>query len=163
AEPDIGFAQFGYSVGTAGDVNGDKASDVIVGAPQYLGNGAAFVYHGSETGLSLTPDWTVLSDQGGTQFGHSVGAAGDVDGDQFADVIVGAPTYDNGQTDEGAAFAYYGSAAGLSLTPDWRAESNQDFASFGFAVSGAGSVNGDKYADVLVGVPSFDAPQVDAG
>ena len=43
--------------------------------------------------------------------------AGDVNGDGYADVIVGAPDYDNGQTDEGRAFVYLGSAAGLACRP----------------------------------------------
>lgn len=167
AEPNQDFAQFGFSVAAAGDVNGgpspDAAVDVIVGAPQYFGIGAAFVYHGSRDGLSQTPDWTVLSDQGGTQFGRSVSGAGDVNGDGFADVLVGAPSYDDGQTDEGAAFAYYGSPTGLSLTPNWSAEADQAFAAFGSAVGRAGKVNGDKYDDVLVGAPSIDTSQTDAG
>lgn len=168
AEIDQDFAQFGFSVASAGDVNGDVApgkrpDDVIVGAPQYFGVGAAFAYHGSSEGLSETPDWTVLGDQGGTLFGRSVGSAGRVNDDRFADVIVGAPSYDDGETDEGAAFAYYGSPTGLSPTPNWSAESNQDFAAFGSAVGSAGSVNGDKYDDVLVGAPSYDTSQTDAG
>ena len=51
--------------------------------------------------------------------------AGDVNGDGYADVIVGAPDYDNGQTDEGRAFVYHGSAGGLSASPAWTAEGNQ--------------------------------------
>ena len=50
-----------------------------------------------------------------------MGTAGDVNGDGYADVIVGAPLYDNGQTDEGRAFVYYGNAAGgLALRPQQR-------------------------------------------
>jgi hypothetical protein len=48
--------------------------------------------------------------------GYSVSSAGDVNGDGYSDVIVGAPKYDNGQTDEGAAFVFPGSAAGISLS-----------------------------------------------
>ena len=51
-----------------------------------------------------------------------MGTAGDVNGDGYSDVIVGARKYDNGQTDEGRAFVYHGSAAGLSATADWTAE-----------------------------------------
>lgn len=168
AEIDQSFAQFGFSVASAGDVNGDldpgeRPDDVIVGAPQYFGVGGAFVYHGSPGGLSETADWNVLADQGGTFFGRSVGSAGRVNDDRFADVIVGAPAYDDGETDEGAAFAYYGSSTGLSLTPNWSAESDQDFAAFGYAVGRAGRVNGNKYDGVLVGAPSYDTDQTDAG
>ena len=54
--------------------------------------------------------------------------------------------YDNGQTDEGRAFVYLGSAAGLGATPAWTAESDQAIAYFGFSVATAGDVNGDGYS-----------------
>ena len=44
----------------------------------------------------------------------SVGTAGDVNGDGYADVIVGVPNYDEGQEDEGRAYVYHGSTAGLT-------------------------------------------------
>ena len=82
-------------------------------------------------GLGLTPAWTAESDQAGAAFGYSVATAGDVNGDGYADVIVGAPYYDNGQADEGRAYVYFGSAGGLSGNPGWTAESNQAGADFG--------------------------------
>ncbi|RLF32857.1 MAG: hypothetical protein DRN07_04045 [Thermoplasmata archaeon] len=158
---------FGYSAGTAGDVNGDGYSDVIVGAYGYDGGqvdeGAAFVYHGSAAGLSTTADWSVESDQADAKLGISVGTAGDVNGDGYADVIVGANFYDNGQENEGAAFVYHGSAAGLSTTVDWSAEGGQSDANFGNAVSTAGDVNGDGYSDVIVGAYKYDGDQEDEG
>jgi hypothetical protein len=167
AESDQAGADYGVSVATAGDVNGDGYADVIVGAYYYASGqsfeGRAFVYHGSAAGLSTTPDWTAESDQGFAYFGISVGTAGDVNGDGYADVIVGAYFYDNGQSQEGRAFVYHGSAAGLSTTPDWTAESNQDFAYFGRSVGTAGDVNGDGYADVIVGAYEFDNGQLDEG
>jgi hypothetical protein len=86
------------------------------------------VFHGSASGLPggpnaghLDADWTAESDQVNARLGTSVATAGDVNGDGFADVIVGAYLYDNGQTDEGRAFVYYGNAGGsLSLTPQQR-------------------------------------------
>ena len=159
AESDQASAEFGYSVGTAGDVNGDGYSDVIVGADLYdngeIDEGRAFVYHGSQAGLKATADWTAESDQAGANFGHSVGTAGDV--------IVAAFFYDNGQTDEGGAFVYHGSATGLSATPDWTAESDQAGAHFGVSVGTAGDVNGDGYSDVIVGADRYDIGQRDEG
>jgi hypothetical protein len=84
-----------------------------------------------------------------------VAAAGDVNGDGFADVLVGAPRFDNGQLDEGRAFMYAGSGAGLATTPLWTAESNQAGSLFGSAVASAGDVNRNGFTDVLVGAPAF--------
>jgi hypothetical protein len=160
AESDQDIAYFGISVGGAGDVNGDGYDDVIVGA-WYHDNGQAeegraFAYHGSASGLSTTANWTAESNQASAVFGISVGGAGDVNGDGYDDAIVGASLYDHGQLDEGRAFAYYGSASGLSSTAYWTAESDQDGAVFGASVAGAGDVNGDGYADVIVGAHGYD-------
>jgi hypothetical protein len=167
AESNKLIAQFGFSVGTAGDVNGDGYGDVIVSAPYYnageTDEGRVFVYHGSATGLSATADWTAKSDQGDTDFGSSVGTAGDVNGDGYSDVIVGAYRYDHGETDEGCAFVWHGSANGVNNDIDgtpanaaWADESNQEGAHFGESVGTAGDVNGDGYADVIVGAASYE-------
>ena len=159
AEGDQAIANFGWSVGPAGDVNGDGYADVIVGAPGYengeTAEGRAFVYYGSATGLSTTADWTAESDQALAIFGSSVATAGDVNGDGYDDVIVGAPGYSNGETAEGRAFVYHGSALGLSTTTAWTADSNQASAHLGGSVGTAGDVNGDSYADVIVGASSY--------
>src|SRR6185369_690605 len=91
----------------------------------------------------------------GADFGRAVSTAGDVNGDGYADVIVGSPVFANGQAGEGRTFLYRGSASGLSPTPHWTDESNQAFALFGFAVGTAGDVNGDGYADVIVGAYAY--------
>ena len=167
AEPDRASAMFGVSVSTAGDVNGDGYSDVIVGARLYFNyhiqEGAAFVYLGSASGLAASPAWTAESDQPYALFGCSVAAAGDVNGDGYSDVIVGAYGYDNGETDEGRAYVYLGSPSGLATSAAWTAECNQDNAHFGWSVSGAGDVDGDGYADVIVGARDYDNPEVDEG
>ncbi len=154
-------AYFGNSVSSAGDVNGDGYSDVIVGAPKYdaglqMDNGGAFVYRGSSSSLSETPNWTDEPDQSDANFGYSVSSAGDVNGDGYSDVIVGAPYYDDGETDEGMVFVYHGSFSGLSASADWSAESDQEYALFGNSISSAGDVNGDGYSDVIVGAYSYD-------
>ncbi len=167
AESDQDDAYFGFSVSTAGDVNGDGYSDVIVGARYYdhgqPNEGSAFLYHGSAAGLSSKPAWTAESDQQDARFSFSVSTAGDVNGDGYADVIVGARYYDNGETDEGRAFLYHGSASGLAASPAWTAESNQDHAYMGYSVSTAGDVNGDGYSDVIVGANGYDHGQMDEG
>jgi hypothetical protein len=160
-------ANFGISVADAGDVNGDGFDDVIVGSPRYhngqLWEGAAFVYHGSASGLSNTAAWQIESNNSSVFLGSSVAGAGDVNGDGFGDVIVGAPNYGNGQTNEGAAFVYHGSATGLNTSASWQIESNYDHSVLGYSVAKAGDVNGDGYGDVIVGAPWFTNGQDDEG
>lgn len=158
---------FGYAVSSAGDVNGDGYGDIAIGAYGYgngqTGEGAAFVYAGSADGLSAAPCWSYEPDQAGARFGCDLACAGNVNGDLFCDLLVGAERYDDGQLDEGAAFLFYGSWDGPSPSPDWSAEGNQTDARFGFAVSGGGDVDGDGYSDILIGAPRYDGDGEDAG
>jgi len=134
-----GAGSFGSAVAPAGDVDGDGFTDLIVGAP---GSNAAFVYRGSATGI-VSAGPTMLS-SGGGMFGTSVAAAGDVNGDGYADVIVGAPGTNN-------AFVYHGSATGLSTiaATTLSAAGGQ----FGRAVTGASNFNNDFFSDIAVGAP----------
>ncbi len=167
AETDQAFAFFGGSVSGAGDVNGDGYSDVIVGAwgfdEEGANRGVAFVYYGSSTGLSASSDWSAQSDEAGAEFGVSVSGAGDVNGDGYSDVVVGAHRYDKGENDEGAVFVYHGSSSGLSSLPNWTAESNQADSRFGASVSSAGDVNGDGYSDVIVGAYYYSNGETNEG
>ena len=148
---------FGWSVDSAGDVNGDGYSDVIIGSPQFTNNyqyeGAAIVYCGSSSGITFPSCWIDYGHLADAMFGWSVSAAGDVNGDGYSDVIVGAPMVSNSNTYEGRAHVYYGSSYGLISFNggDWSNESNTDSAYLGWSVSSAGDVNGDGYADVLIG------------
>ena len=159
-------SNFGISVASAGDVNGDGYSDVIVGAPRFDGlitdEGAAFVYLGSATGLTIQ-SWAATSSQQQAYFGTSVASAGDVNGDGFSDVIVGAPAYSNSQTNEGRVTLFAGSAMGLSPTPLATLEVNQENAFFGTSVASAGDVNGDGLSDVIIGAPRFANVEVAEG
>jgi hypothetical protein len=60
--------------------------------------------------LLTSPSWTAESNQANALFGYSVGTAGDVNGDGYSDVIVGAYMYDNGELSEGRAYVYHGSS-----------------------------------------------------
>jgi hypothetical protein len=147
------YDYFASVVASAGDVDGDGYADVLVGAPAYVGTanqGKAYLFRGSPDGLSTFPAWTATGQYGGDKFGHAVASAGDMNGDGFSDVIVGAPTYPTGAS-MGRVYLYYGSASGLPGSHDWIA-SGQDFSDlFGDAVAGAGDLNGDGYADLVVG------------
>jgi hypothetical protein len=160
-------AFFGYSVATAGDVNGDGFSDIVVGAAYYSNGqtreGRAYLYLGSVAGPAASPAWITESDQAHAFYGISVATAGDVNGDGFSDVVVGAYQYDHGETDEGRASVYLGSATGLGNTPAWTAESNQSTAAYGVSVGTAGDVNGDGFSDVIVGAYQYDNGQDDEG
>ena len=166
------YADFGYAVAGAGDVNGDGFSDIIVSARHYsngqINEGRVWVYNGSRNGLVTTPSWQAEGDQDSTEFGYRVASAGDVNGDGYSDVIIGAPFYDNGQRDEGKVFVYLGSKTGLGangtpLNADWSAESDQIGATMGSAVASAGDVNGDGYGDVIIGCSQYDHPEVNEG
>lgn len=155
-------ADFGYSVSSAGDVNDDGYSDVIVGAPRstscgYANAGAAFLYLGSAPGLVLSPAWTGSSCVGNF-FGRSVTNAGDVNNDGFSDVIVGCPGCLSMASLDGNAFLFVGSGSGLSTSAAWAFNTDDGSpgaASFGQSVAGAGDVDGDGFSDILVGAPNW--------
>jgi len=180
--------EFGWSVSGAGDVNGDGFDDIIVGAHHYdstiaggtLGvNGAAFVFLGSPTGIVGTGPSTahaaIFGDQTDCRLGHEVAGAGDVNGDGFGDIIVGAPlrgvpfpppiAENQGSGDGGAALVFLGSAAGITGTGFGDADRvilhhppGQPVASgdqVGAGVAAAGDVNNDGFADVLVGADGY--------
>ena len=146
-------ANFGETVCTAGDVNGDGYSDFIMGARIYGLGGAAAVYLGGPYSTNPTPTTSRFGGASGALLGSSVGNAGDVNGDGYADAIIGAPGATNGQAGEGIAYVHYGGATGLSMPPSVSLEANSAGAAYGSSVASAGDVNGDGYADVVVGAP----------
>ncbi len=167
AEGDQVDAAFGVGVSSAGDVNGDGHDDVIVGA--YLHDGAhvdggrALVYLGSSSGLESTASWIVEGGQANARLGYRVAGAGDVNGDGFDDVLVGAYTHTGDFPEEGAAFLYLGSASGLSTTSAWSAEGDQAYAWYSRALASAGDVNGDGLSDVIVGAFRYNDAYTDDG
>ena len=138
---------FGLSVGAAGDVDNDSFYDLIVGAPGRGDRpGQAFVFSGKD-GERLH----VLSGENtGDLFGHSVSGAGDVNGDGFDDLIVGAPGFATKDGAEaGKAYVYSGKDAELLHTVTGERAGDR----LGWSVSSAGDTNGDSFDDVVVGAP----------
>jgi hypothetical protein len=155
AEGNSAGCRFGTSASGAGDVNGDGFVDLVIGAPDFNGVGRVFIYHGSSSGPAPSAAVLIDGDQSGAQFGASVASAGDVNADGYGDVVVGAPLYDQGQTDEGKAFLYLGSATGLVATAVWSAEGNVASGDFGRVVGCAGDVNADGHSEVVIGAPNW--------
>lgn len=162
----VEYARYGASVAGAGDVNGDGYPDVIVGVPGYpqgAASGGAFAYYGGASGLNPTENWLYYFEVNGSKFGECVAGAGDVNADGFSDVIIGAPQFSNGETQEGGVFVFHGSFVGLGKKPNWKCESNQEFTAYGYSTAGAGDVNDDGFADVIVGAPNYDNGVQDEG
>lgn len=127
------------SFGAVYDFNGDGLADLAAGSE---GNSVQ-LYRGTTSGLMSVS--SPLTQGAGSQFGVSIAAAGDVDGDGYGDLVVGAPG-------NRTVYIYRGTSSGVSSTPiALMGPVNSDF---GRAVAGAGDVNGDGYADVLVGAPT---------
>jgi len=152
----------GYSVAAAGDLNGDGASDLLVGAPFANPNGltfagSVFIFSGS-TGAQLGRLDGLAA---GDKLGLSVSGAGDVNGDGVPDLIVGAPGADPGGLGfAGSAFVFSG-ATGAQL---FRFDGQAALDLLGQSVSGAGDVDGDGHDDLIVGANRADPGGItDAG
>jgi hypothetical protein len=102
---------------------------------------------------------TLHGDQPGASFGAAIANAGDVNGDGWPDLVVGAPNH-NGAAGErcGKALLFLGSPTGFATTPSWSAEGVLAGAQFGRVVASAGDVNNDGFDDVAIGSPGYAPP-----
>ena len=162
------YAFLGGAVSIVGDVNDDGFDDVAIGGWQqdvtFPNEGRTQLFCGSETGLSDIACHQVFGQQDDAHFGFSLDG-GDINGDGFADLIVGAPGFDGeAGEDEGAVFYYLGSETGLpALGFSGRILGGLEGAGFGYAVSVGGDVNDDGFDDLLVGSPTFAQVGLDEG
>jgi len=147
--------RFGQAVATPGDLDADAVPDALVGAPCPAGVGRAVLISGATHQAAATYFGAEARDS----FGHAVAAAGDVDGDGVGDVIVGAPGSDSAAIDAGRAYVFAAAGGPAFLAPAGEAAGDR----FGAAVAGAGMVDADVRADLLVGAPQHDAGGLDAG
>jgi hypothetical protein len=133
------------------DGDGDGFGDVVVGdSDAFAPTQHVYVHRGGPSGPSASPSSILSAAAPVTGYASSLASAGDVDGDGFADLLIGSPGEDS-------VYVYRGGASGFADPPS-AILTGPAKSSFGAAVSGAGDVDGDGYADVVVGLPLGASP-----
>ncbi len=175
----------GRSVSSAGDVNGDGYDDMLIGAwradPNGSLSGETYLVYGAASGIPASLDLSSLDGSngfvmngihGGDFSGHSVSSAGDVNGDGYDDMLIGAVLADPNGTDSGETYLVFGAALGIPASLDLSSlDGSNGFVMNGIdpgdqsggTVSSAGDVNGDGFDDMLIGAHLADPNGRDSG
>ena len=161
----------GGSIADDADFDGDGLGDLAFGCPEghVTGNasdpGRVVVLFGETGGFtSSTPDELIPGATAEDELGSAVANAGDVNGDGYDDLLVGAEDFESPVfTDDGWVGLYLGSAAGLASAPSQEWLSGQDDSRLGTQLAGGGDVNGDGYADFAMAADSWDGDFTNEG
>jgi len=155
--------RLGASVAGPGDVNGDGVPDIVAGAPfdnNFAGTaGAAYVFSGADGSLIRK----LIDPDGGTSddLGHSLAGVGDVNGDGFPDIAVGAIEDDIAASNAGAVVVFSGRDG--EVIHKLFDPGASTFANLGASVAGPGDVNGDGVPDIAAGAMLEDQQALNAG